>query len=429
MPTSPARSPPSPISPSSSASKPPWGLGPSAQKVRAAVTPSFFRLLGVHPLRGRTFAEAEGDPERAAGVVFLSWELWQRSFSGEPNVLGKPLRLGRDVYTVAGVLPRRFTGVDLEAVDLWLPVGAVGALWAGDGWSTNRSNFFLNLIGRLRPGATSTQAAQQATAVHRQAYQARRFSDADGRQVGLWPVQPGRGPYAAETVRLATWLWGTAGAVLLIACANVASLLVVRRLERRRELETRAALGATHARIARLLFAESLLIALLGWVAAYAIQGLGALIVRAFLLPEGVTGGGLDGRPLSILAVLSVTAGILCGLVPAFWGNRRSLTAEIWGAAGGADRPRIRGLLLVGQVALTFVLRYGLASRRWEPSWVASSWPSPPVFEPLLFQVSAHDPGVLATAVVTVLSTGALASYLPGRRIRRIDPAETMRAE
>ncbi len=337
------------------------GLGPEARKVRLGlVTASFFPVLGVQPVQGRVFSESEIHPERPAPFSLVSWELWQRSFGGSPDIVGKPLRIAGQVYTVIGVLPRRFTGVDPDPVDVWLPVGVVGSLWAGPGWSQNRANFFLNVVGRLRPGVSTEQAVQQATAVHRSAYAELGDRDATERSVLLGPVQWGRDPMGAAATRLLAWLVAGSAAVFCIACANVASLLIIRGLERRRELAVRLALGASRVGLARLLLAEGMLLAVLGGMAALAAARWGGELVGVFLLPEG-TPYGTDLRLLAILAALSLGAGLLCGMGAALWGSREETASATRNGTSerSPGRSRFRAALLVAQVAFTFLLLVG----------------------------------------------------------------------
>jgi predicted permease len=339
------------------------GLGPEARKVRLGlVSPGFFQLLGVQPARGRLLPE-EGGAERLEPLALISWELWQRSFGGSEEILGKPLRIEGQIFTIAGVLPARFTGVDLGSVDVWLPLAALGPMGFGEGWSHNRQSFFLQAVARLRPGVTAGQAAQQATAIHRHAYLDLGDRDAGGRAILLRPIQWGRSFEGAGMARLATWLAAGAGAVLLIACANVANLLIVRGLERRGELAVRLALGASRARLARLLLSEGVLLAGMGGVAALAVAWLGGRLIRVFLLPPGTPHGSApDFRLLGILASVALITGLLSGLGAAFWGSREEVAgAARTGAQVRRGRSRLRTALLIGQVAFTFLLLAGAA--------------------------------------------------------------------
>ena len=338
------------------------GQGEKARQVWAGLaTPSFFQVLGVTPAQGRLFLEAEGDPRQPGPVALVSWELWQGAFGGTPDIRGRTLPIGGTVYTVVGVLPRRFTGVELAPVDIWLPIGAMTSLGKGQQWAEDRESFFLHVVGRLQPGASAEQAEQQATAVHRRAYAA--LGDVrPGRRIALGPANQDRSPSGAQPIRLAAWLSGTSGAVLLIACFNVANLLVVRGLGRSRELAVRLALGAGRARLWCLLATESLLVALLGGAAAYAVERLSGALAGALLLPEGSPPPSvLDLRILTILATLSLGTAALCGLVTAGGGSRRDLTASLKGGSrgGGPGRPALRAVLLGGQVALSLVLLIG----------------------------------------------------------------------
>jgi MacB-like protein len=170
------------------------GSGAAAQRVRLdLVTPGFFPLLGVHPLRGRLFSEAEGDPERPGFVALVSWEFWQRAFGGA-EILGRRLPIGQQSYTVVGVLPPRFTGVDLEPVDVWLPAGAFRFLGGSPGWSHDRGLFQWSVVGRLRPGVSVRQARLQATLTYQRASAA--LGDRHGAEhltgAGSAGLEPGR---------------------------------------------------------------------------------------------------------------------------------------------------------------------------------------------------------------------------------------------
>lgn len=337
------------------------GRGTEAQRARLAfVTPSFFSLLKVNPARGRLFVPAEGHPERAELVALVSWEFWQGRLAGTADILGKLLPIGDNSYTVIGVLPPRFTGVDLLPIDVWLPISAAGPLWIGAGLSTNRDHSWLEIIARLRPESTIQRAESEATAVYRRALTDLGREAADTR-VLLLSLQPGRTPGGASQSRLAAWLAASSSAVLLIACANVAGLLIVRSLDRRRELGARLALGASRAQLARLLLAESLVLALLsglgGWIAAW----FGGSLLRAFLLPAIPPPNPADLRMVTLVSSLSVFAGFVTGLAPAFWGSRSDVGDALAGGSRelGPGRNRFRGAVLLAQVIVSFLLLVG----------------------------------------------------------------------
>ncbi len=337
------------------------GRSAAARQVPAClVTSSFLPLLGVVPVRGRLFTEAEGDPEHPGLVAMVSWELWHRAFAGTPEILGKSLAVGKDVYSVVGVLPRGFTGIDLTPIDVWLPIGAAGSLWAGPHWSTQRNNYFVSLVARLRRGASIAAAEEQASAALGESFA--NVRSRSRQRVVLGPVQQGRSPDNQQQARLAEWLGAMSAAVLLIACLNVASLLIVRTLERRRELAVRLALGAGRARLIRLLLLESLVLALLGGLAAYAVSRAGNIVAATYLLPVGtIPTSFFDLRSLLIFILLGSGAWLLTGVGPALWAGRYDLTATMkaGGHEGAPGRSRLRRFLLAAQVALTVLLLIG----------------------------------------------------------------------
>jgi predicted permease len=336
------------------------GRGADARRVRSVLaTPGFLRMLGVKPELGRLFSDSEGQPGRASDVALLSDDLWSRAFGRSADVLGRQIQTGRDSYTIVGVLPRGFTGVDLEAADLWLPMNAADR-FAGPGFATSRGIYFLEIVGRLRPKTTPETAAREATAVLRDAA-LEAGEPRPAARVSLGPIQRARGPEAPAAVKVTAWLSGLSWIVLLVSCANVASLLLLRGLDRRRELAMRVALGAQRGRLARLLLYEGLVLAGLGAVAALVVFLWMSTLLQRLVLPEAaVRIGALDLRTVAIVAALAAAAGILSGAVPALWAVR-DLKASIRGGAREnlPGRSRWPSVLAAGQIALTFVLLVG----------------------------------------------------------------------
>lgn len=337
------------------------GRGTEARKARfGLVTPGYFSVLGVSPFRGRAFSPEEEDPRRPARVALVSHALWKRAFGGDEALVGRRLAVEGEEMTVVGILPPGFAGLDLEPVELWLPLGAGDACGLPAGWWDQRGTSFLEMVGRLQPGAPRALAEEQATAVHRQVYVALGDRQAATRGIALRPVQPGYDPGKTREARLAVGMAAIAGLLLALTSANVASLLLVRMYERRRELALRLTLGAGRLRLARFLVVESLLLALAGGAAATLLIGLGGGLVRSFLLPDAAPGA-LGLRGAAALLLTSLSAGLLAGLVQALWVGREGLSAVIHSAEHGGSRgsSRLRAAFLAAQVALTFVLLAG----------------------------------------------------------------------
>src|SRR6266513_1869449 len=322
------------------------GRGTDAKRVDLVlVSASFFPLLGVRPALGRFFTADEDRPGGPALVV-LSFGLWRSAFGGDSAVIGRQLQLGRGSYTVIGVAPDRFTGVELQNVDAWVPIAAATPEFMGPGYM-NRGSYYLQIIGRLGGGGAAT-AARQATLVLRadDVYSGRDSNAA----VVLGPVQHARGPEMSQNAKVSIWLAAVAVIVLLVACANVANLLLARSLQRQREVAIGVALGAGRWRLTRQVLIESLVLAIAGGVAALFVTVWTGPLIRAFLLPDTLAfREQLDARVIAFTAAVALLSGILTGAVPAWQLARRDLTPALKAGAGEGryQRSRLRSALLV----------------------------------------------------------------------------------
>jgi predicted permease len=337
------------------------GRGEDARKARAGyATAGFFPMLGVRAAAGRFFDAEEDSPNGARNVVVLSHGTWQRLFGGEPSAIGRDLAVGDETFTIVGVAPRGFNGVDLERVDLWIPMSILG-VQRGRDWRTAWYVTWLRVVGRLAPGVTLEQATSDLTAAHRAAYagEDRTTARAVLRAAPLW--FNGEGRESAERP-VARWLMGIAAAVLAIACANVANLFLARAMRRRREVAVRVALGAGRARLARLFLIEGLLLAIAGAAAGLAVAWGIAQLARSVLLPDiEWTSSPLDARVLIVSAFCAVVTGIVVGIVPLLRIGSLSLGAALKTGLreGGGRSSRLRTSLTVAQAGLSFALLIG----------------------------------------------------------------------
>jgi predicted permease len=338
------------------------GRGTAAIQVNAAVTSSqFFPMLGLHPSLGRFFTEAE---DRLGGdrVAVLTWRFWQRQFGGDPAIIGRALPIGKGSYTVIGVAARDFTGIDLAATDLILPIrpAAEGDVAAAEAIGS-RNWQWMSTVARVRHGVLPATAAAEATVAYRRGVSQGKRKDSIT-VVALGAIQESRGPGTTSDAKVALWIGIVASIVLLIVCANVANLLLARGVARRRELAVRASLGAGRGGLIRALLTESLVLACVGGAAAVVLAIWGGSAARGILLPDLSPDVALvDGRMLLFTAAAVLLTTVLTGIVPAIQATRTDLVSAFKSGGHGTtgQGSATRSGLLVAQIALTLVLLVG----------------------------------------------------------------------
>ena len=343
------------------------GSGVVARLVRGmATTAGFFPALRVRPAVGRFYSEAEADEAPGAEVVVLSHAFWRREFGGDPRAVGQSIELSGRPFLVVGVAPSGFTGVDRAPVDLWIPLTAGVTAEGLARWKQGRESFFLSVFARLKRGTPIGTAAQQGSAGVRAGYLAdgTSASDVERQQPGVALVSALPRDAHGNTAegRVALLLGAVALLVLVLACANVANLQLARTIQRRRELAVRLALGVARGRLLRQLALDSVLLALLGGIAALAIAYAGGEIGRRALVRFGLGDQPLvDARVLAFTALISTLTGLATGFIPALQTTRLELTHWLRSGAreGGGRSSRARLSLLVLQASLTVVLLSG----------------------------------------------------------------------
>ncbi|MES2522569.1 MAG: ABC transporter permease [Gemmatimonadota bacterium] len=339
------------------------------------VTGNYFPVLGLRAVRGRLFTTADDGAPGASPHVVLSYAYWTSAFAADPKVVGRVIRIAGNPFSVIGVAPRGFSGTELQSAPaLWIPITmhrslSLGLLSSPQALETPFLSIF-SVVGRLRDGATAAQAAAELNALRGAIEQANPPSTGSGdraplaKPVSVLPATEGAALRDRENLlRYVRMLLGTVLLTLLLACLNVANLMLVRGRERLAELGVRLALGATRRRIMRQLFVETALLAVTGAAAGLLVGAVTMRLFSSFSLPGGIrlsqAGFELDGRVLAFTAGLAIITAIGVGLAPAMTAARTDPAVALRTGSGRGTKRRSHGLLVSGQIAISLVLLVG----------------------------------------------------------------------
>jgi len=329
------------------------------------VTENFFDVLGVHAERGQTFHAKDAGAVNGDPYIVLGHNLWQRQFASDPNLIGRTIEINRRGFTVIGIAPAGFQGTIVGiAADYWVPMMMQPVVLPGEDLQ-QRSPTFVHLMGKLKPGVTIAEAQANISTIAQRL--ARQYPDSD-RGVGMAVNPVWKAHYGAQDILFSglIFLAVVALLVLLIACANIANLLLARATARQREIAIRSAVGASRSRLLRQFLIENLLLALAGG-AGGALISLWSASLLSFFLPGGYLPFGLDvgvnGEVLAFTLGLSVLTGVIFGSAPAWRSSSPNLIHSLKEGgrtnSSGSQHGRLRSLLVVSEIVLALVLLVG----------------------------------------------------------------------
>ena len=323
------------------------------------ISADYFKVLGIKPLLGRFLRPVEEEQPGKTPVVVISYALWQSRFGGDPSIIGKSIQINRMLCTIVGVAPPGFVGCMIGLrTDLWAPL--VYGSW---GQFRQRGSNWLNVFGRLNPGVDRRQAQEELNLLMQQIVEQYPDTHRGPNQITLDPLW--RSPFGANVYLYKTLplLLGLAAVLLLLACTNVANLLLVRLVPRRREIALRLAMGASRARLMRQLMLESLLVALAGGGVAWLVTTWTAGTFASFFPPTTLPlrlNGQANGSVMLATLAISVVSAVVFGVLPALRTSRLApvavLKEEEARVSGGIHRSRLSKGLVVAQIALSLLL-------------------------------------------------------------------------
>jgi ABC-type antimicrobial peptide transport system permease subunit len=323
------------------------------------VTTNYFTVLGATPSAGRMFDRRDSEQPGASPVAVLSHGFWTRRFNQNPAIVGQTIKLNGQTFAIVGIAVERFQGTGLLGVDVWLPLNMTATGSAPASSLADRGDASVMVGARLKPGASVAQAAADVEALG--GTLGREYPTATGARRGLRLLPSSRSPGNGGVIAaFLTFLMVIVGLVLIVACANVAGILLARSAARRREIAVRLAIGAGRARLVRQLLTETVMLFALGGFA-------GLLLARAMTsllvpllpsLPFPITVGlALDGRVIAFTAGLSLVAALLSGLAPALQASKAEVVTSLKSdSQGPSARSRLRHAFVIAQIAISIVL-------------------------------------------------------------------------
>jgi predicted permease len=350
------------------------GVGQHAREMPiGVVTADFFGFFDAPPVAGRYFSAAEDAPPRGAPVAVLSYATWQTQYGGGADAIGSTLQIDAIVYTIIGVAPRSFAGLSpLRPPAAFIPVATYAASEHPTDWTTTYGwAFGVATLVRRKAGVSIDAANADLTNALTRSYRTELADEGDDQaeRIAMWrpraltgPVQLERGPRRSNVGKVTTWLGGMAIIVLLIACANVSSLLLARALAKRREIAMRIALGVSRSRLVLQLLTESMLLATMGSVLGIGVAALISTTLSASFLPGTEPPAVIsDPRTLLFIGIVSLAVGVSTGVLPVLQTRRFTLTDDLKSGIrpGTYQRSRARVALIVLQGALSVVLLVG----------------------------------------------------------------------
>lgn len=339
------------------------GAGKPQRLYGALVSANYFEVLGVKPILGKSLGDSAGNEHSGSAEAVLGYDLWQHRFNGDPSIVGKTISINLHTYTVVGVAPLGFEGCKTGLrTELWIPLGMDRQVWGSDRID-NRGVSWLNVVGVLRPGAARPQAENELNLLMQRIVGRFPTSHLGNNRLSLDPLW--RSPFGANVYLAGVLpiLLGLAAVLLLLACVNVAGLLLVRSVSRRREFAIRLSMGAHRWRLVRQLIVENVMIALAGGATALTLTFWTSRALGSFLptttLPLDINGR-VDMKVLLTTFIVAALTAVLSGAVPALRASALSpavvLKDESLSTSGGLGKSRLTSGLAAAQIALSLVL-------------------------------------------------------------------------